>query len=86
MRKHYWAIPAIVMLVANAPAAAVASEIVYHPVNPTFGGPIFQALSEPDIFRTELVAASGLAILLALAADSLLALAQRALTPWSRLG
>ncbi len=38
MRKHYWAIPAIVMLVANAPAAAVASEIVYHPVNPTFGG------------------------------------------------
>jgi curli production assembly/transport component CsgF len=38
MRKSNWAIPAIVMLAANAPAAAVASEMVYHPVTPTFGG------------------------------------------------
>src|ERR1700750_2998528 len=38
MRKSNWAIPAIVMLGANAPAAAVASEMVYHPVTPTFGG------------------------------------------------
>ena len=49
------------------------------------GGPIFDALEQPDIFRTELVAAGGLAILLALAADGLLALLQRALTPWSRV-
>jgi osmoprotectant transport system permease protein len=49
------------------------------------GGPIFDAIQQPDIFRTELVAAGGLAILLALAADGLLALLQRALTPWSRL-
>ena len=49
------------------------------------GTPIFDALSQPDIFHTELVAGGGLAILLALAADALLALLQRALTPWSRL-
>lgn len=49
------------------------------------GQPIFDALQQPGIFRTELVAASGLAILLALAADGLLALVQRALTPWGRV-
>jgi osmoprotectant transport system permease protein len=49
------------------------------------GQPIFDALQQPDIFKTELVAAGGLAILLALAADALLAVAGRALTPWSRL-
>lgn len=38
MRKSNWAIPAIIMLAANAPAAAIASEMVYHPVTPTFGG------------------------------------------------
>ena len=54
-------------------------------INYGLGSPIFNALDEPDIFRTELVAAGGLAILLALAADGLLALLQRALTPWSRL-
>lgn len=54
-------------------------------INYGLGSPIFNALDEPDIFRTELVAAGGLAILLALAADALLALLQRALTPWNRL-
>ena len=49
------------------------------------GAPIFDALDQPDIFRTELLAAGGLTILLALAADALLAVVQRALTPWSRL-
>jgi osmoprotectant transport system permease protein len=49
------------------------------------GKPIFDALAQPDIFRTELVASGGLAILLALTADALLALLQRALTPWSRV-
>ena len=47
--------------------------------------PIFDALDEPDIFRTELLAAGALAILLALVADGLLALLQRALTPWNRM-
>ena len=45
----------------------------------------FDAIGQPDIFRTELVGAGGLAILLALTADALLTLVQRALTPWSRL-
>jgi len=38
MRKHYWIIAAIVALAATATASAVASEMVYHPVIPTFGG------------------------------------------------
>lgn len=49
------------------------------------GQPIFDALQQPGIFKTELVAGGGLAILLGLTADTLLALAQRALTPWTRL-
>jgi curli production assembly/transport component CsgF len=38
MRKHDWTIAAIIAFVAATPAAAVASEMVYHPVIPTFGG------------------------------------------------
>jgi len=49
------------------------------------GVPIFDALGTPDIFKTKLVAAGGLAILLALIADALVAGMQRFLTPWSRL-
>ena len=49
------------------------------------GAPIFDAIETPDLFKTKLLAASGLAILLALVADALLAYVQRALTPWSRL-
>ncbi len=49
------------------------------------GKPIFDALKTPDIFKTELVAASALVVGLALVADGLLALLQRALTPWERV-
>jgi curli production assembly/transport component CsgF len=38
MRMQYWVIAAIVALVVNAPAAAAASEMVYHPIIPSFGG------------------------------------------------
>ncbi|CCE06469.1 conserved exported hypothetical protein [Bradyrhizobium sp. STM 3843] len=38
MRKFGLALFAIASAYAAAGAAAVASEIVYHPVNPTFGG------------------------------------------------
>jgi osmoprotectant transport system permease protein len=48
------------------------------------GKPIFDALEAPDIFKTELVASSALVIGLALVADVLLTLLQRALTPWGR--
>jgi osmoprotectant transport system permease protein len=53
-------------------------------INYGLGTPIFDALGVADIFRTELRAACGLAILLALVADVLLSLLQRVLTPWSR--
>jgi len=49
------------------------------------GAPIFAAIETPDLFKTELLATGGLAILLALVADALLAALQRALTPWNRL-
>jgi osmoprotectant transport system permease protein len=80
------AVPAImagvrVATVATISIATVAAIVIYYGL----GGPIFDAVGQPDIFRTELVAAGGLAILLALTADALLALLQRALTPWSRL-
>jgi osmoprotectant transport system permease protein len=79
------AVPAIlaglrVAVVATISVATVAAFVLYYGL----GGPIFDALQQPDIFRTELVAAGGLAILLALTADALLALAQRGLTPWNR--
>ena len=92
-RQTFWrvelplATPAIlagvrVATVSTISIATVAAFLLYYGL----GGPIFDALSQPDIFRTELVAASGLAIVLALTADTLLALLQRALTPWNRLG
>lgn len=91
-RQTFWrvelplATPAIlaglrVATVATISIATIGAFILYYGL----GGPIFEALQQPDIFRTELVAAGGLAILLALTADLLLALLQRALTPWSRL-
>ena len=80
------AVPAImaglrVATVATIAIATVAAFLIHYGL----GAPIFDALEHPDIFRTELLAASVLAILLALAADALLALLQRALTPWSRI-
>jgi osmoprotectant transport system permease protein len=47
------------------------------------GNPIFIALRQ-DLFKTEILAAGGLAVALALTADALLALTQRLVTPWSR--
>jgi curli production assembly/transport component CsgF len=38
MSKRYWTIAAIVAIGVSASAPASASEMVYHPVNPTFGG------------------------------------------------
>jgi osmoprotectant transport system permease protein len=49
------------------------------------GKPIFDALEAPDIFKTELVTASALVVGLAIVADVLLLLLQRALTPWERV-
>jgi osmoprotectant transport system permease protein len=91
-RQTFWrvelplAVPAImaglrVATVATISIATVAAFLIHYGL----GAPIFDALDQPDIFRTELLAASALAILLALTADALLALLQRALTPWNRI-
>ena len=47
------------------------------------GAPIFEAINN-DVFKTELIAAGGLAVALAIFADALLVVAQRLLTPWIR--
>jgi osmoprotectant transport system permease protein len=49
----------------------------------TLGTPIFEAINN-GVFKTELIAAGGMAVALAVLADSLLVLAQRGLTPWAR--
>jgi osmoprotectant transport system permease protein len=71
-----------VATVATISISTVAAFVIHYGL----GAPIFDALLLPDIFRTELVAASVLTIALALTADASLALLQRALTPWTRLG
>jgi osmoprotectant transport system permease protein len=80
------AVPAIVagLRIATVSTISIAT-IAAFLVADGLGKPIFDALEAPDIFKTGLVAASALVVLLALAADALLALLQRALTPWARV-
>ena len=47
------------------------------------GYPLYIGIGQ-DVFKTEIIAAGGLAILLALGADALLVLLGRALTPWRK--
>jgi osmoprotectant transport system permease protein len=79
------AMPAIVagLRIATVTVISLAT-IAYEICNVGLGVPIHTALGEGP-FKTELIAAGGLAILLALFADGLLVLAQRLLTPWTRL-
>jgi osmoprotectant transport system permease protein len=78
------ALPAIVAGLRIAVVTIIAlATIVYTIYDAGLGVPIHTALGEGP-FKTELIAAGGLAILLALAADGLLVLAQRRLTPWAR--
>jgi osmoprotectant transport system permease protein len=53
--------------------------------NEGLGVPILTAISN-EVFKTELIAAGAMAVGLALVADGLLVLVQRALTPWARSG
>jgi osmoprotectant transport system permease protein len=59
--------------------------IVYTIYAAGLGVPIHTALGEGP-FKTELIAAAGLTILLAIVADGLLVGGQRLLTPWARTG
>lgn len=80
------AVPAIMagLRVATVSTISIATIAAYL-IADGLGKPVFDALEEPDIFKTELLAGSVLAILLALTADTLLALLQRALTSWNRV-
>ena len=53
--------------------------------NEGLGVPILTAISN-EVFKTELIVAGAMAVALALAADGLLVLVQRWLTPWTRTG
>jgi osmoprotectant transport system permease protein len=78
------ALPAIVAGLRIAVVTIIAlATIVYTIYDKGLGVPIHAALGEGP-FKTELIAAGGLTVLLALAADGLLVLLQRLLTPWAR--
>jgi osmoprotectant transport system permease protein len=80
------AVPAILSGLRIAVVATIAiATVAAFLIEDGLGAPIFAAIQTPDLFRTELLAAGGLAILLALIAEALLAMAQRALTPWNRV-
>jgi osmoprotectant transport system permease protein len=78
------ALPSIVAGLRIAVVTIIAlSTVVYVIYNHGLGVPIHTALGEGP-FKTELIAAGALAILLALLADGLLVAIQRLLMPWAR--
>jgi osmoprotectant transport system permease protein len=79
------AVPSIVAGLRIATVSTISIATIASFVIPQgLGYPIFIGIKE-DIFKTEIIAAGGLAILLALAADALITLSGRALTPWRRV-
>ena len=77
------AVPAIMAGLRVAVVSTIALATIAAFVIPQgLGYPIFLALREA--FKTEIIVAGGLAVGLALVADGLLVLLQRALTPWAR--
>jgi osmoprotectant transport system permease protein len=80
------AAPAILSGLRIATVATIAlATVAAFLIQDGLGVPILDAIQAPDLFRTELLVAGGLAVLLALTADALLAALQRLLTPWSRI-
>jgi osmoprotectant transport system permease protein len=78
------AAPAIVAGLRIATVSTISIATVASFVLPQgLGYPIYIGIQQ-DVFKTEIIAAGGLAILLALAADAVLVLGQRAITPWRR--
>jgi osmoprotectant transport system permease protein len=77
------ALPAIVagLRVATVTVISLATVAAFV-IDKGLGAPIFAALQTS--FKTEFIASGALAVALALVADGLLVLAQRALTPWAR--
>jgi osmoprotectant transport system permease protein len=79
------ALPAIIAGLRIATVSTVALGTIAALVDGTYGlgAPILSAIND-YYFKTELIAAGALAVLLAIAADGLLVGTQRLLTPWSR--
>ncbi len=78
------AVPAIVAGLRIAAVSTISITTVAAFVIPQgLGYPIFTALRS-NLFKTEIVAAGALTVALALTVDALLALLNRALTPWAR--
>jgi len=79
------ALPAIIAGLRIATVSTVALATIAALVNNEgLGVPIISGIDN-FYFKTELIAAGGLAVLLAIGADGLLVGAQRLLTPWSRM-
>jgi osmoprotectant transport system permease protein len=78
------ALPAIIAGLRIATVSTIAlATIAAVIVNRGLGVPILSAIAD-STFKTELIAAGVMAVALAIAADSLLVVAQRLLTPWAR--
>jgi osmoprotectant transport system permease protein len=89
-RQELWrvdiplAMPAIIAGLRIATVSTIAlATIAAVVVNQGLGVPILDAISNYT-FKTELIAAGAMAVLLAIAADALLVVVQRLLTPWAR--
>jgi osmoprotectant transport system permease protein len=78
------ALPAIIAGLRIATVSTIALGTLAALVdNEGLGVPILSGIND-NYFKTELIAAGGLAVLLAIAADGLLVGLQRVLTPWAR--
>jgi len=78
------ALPAIIAGVRIATVTVISLATVASLIdNEGLGAPILNAISN-DVFKTELIVAGAMAVGLALGADGLLVILQRALTPWTR--
>ncbi len=78
------ALPAIIAGLRIATITVIALATIAALVdNEGLGVPILTAISN-DVFKTELIAAGAMAVALAIGADALLVVVQRALTPWTR--
>ncbi|MCA1656363.1 MAG: ABC transporter permease [Actinobacteria bacterium] len=89
-RQVFWkvelplALPAIVagLRIATVTIISLATVAAFV-INEGLGKPIFDAI-QSNAFKTEIFAAGGLAVAMALFADGALVLLQRRLTPWAR--
>lgn len=78
------ALPAIIAGLRIATVTVISLATVASLIdNEGLGVPILTAISN-EVFKTELIVAGAMAVGLALAADGLLVIAQRLLTPWTR--